>query len=97
MKERSILPAAVVLVILAAMTLAYLGAYWMLLDDASWDIAIVRTAGGRMVVQRVAEYRWGGDAAQAAFWPAHRIDRWLRAAHWEVGSAGIDIETEAAR
>jgi hypothetical protein len=97
MKERSLLPAAVVLVILAAMVLAYLGGYWLLLDDDSFDVAIVRTAGGRMVVARMAEYRWGGEAAQIAFWPANRVDRWLRAGYWELGPAGIDSEIESAR
>jgi hypothetical protein len=96
MKERC-LPAAVVLVILAAMLLAYLGGYWLLLDGDSFDVDIARTSGGRMVVQRVAVYRWGGDAAQVAFWPANRIDRWLRAGYWELGPAGIDSGMKSAR
>jgi hypothetical protein len=61
------------------------------------DIAIERTPNGRMVIRRVVEYRYGGDAARTAFWPAHRIDRWLRPAQWELGTAGIDTEVEAAR
>lgn len=98
MKERSKLPTiAVALVILAAMMLAYLGGYWMLLDDTSWDIDIVRIGSGRMVVQKVVKYRYGGDAARALFWPAHRIDRWLRSDYWELGPAGIDIQAEQAR
>src|SRR5688500_16746663 len=97
MKERSLQPTAVALVILAALLLAYAGGYWMLLDDTSWDVAIVRTGSGRMVVQRVVAYRWGGEAARVAFAPAHRVDRWLRADYWEVGPAGIDSDIEAAR
>jgi hypothetical protein len=95
MKERSMLSIfTVALVILAATVLVYLGSYWMLLDHTSMDIAVERTRNGRMVIQRVVVYRFGGDAARTAFWPAHRIDRWLRSAHWELGPAGIDIDVD---
>jgi hypothetical protein len=98
MKERSTLTIlAVVVVILAAVLFAYAASYWMLIDDAAWDIDIVRIGQSGMVVQKVVKYRYGGEAARTLFWPAHRVDRWLRSDYWELGPAGIDIEIEQAR
>jgi hypothetical protein len=92
MTRTSVSPALatfVVIITIVLLCVAYLTAYYSMLDPGDFDIGEVLPGTGRWELLPV--YRIDNAIVSGIFWPAHQLDRRAFPDRW---SAELDIQVE---
>jgi hypothetical protein len=85
MKEKRSTAVPAILAVLLLLPLVYVGSYLALLKPQPGSIAW--SSWANLSVRRIADYRWGGDYARAAFRPIHSVDQLVRPGYWTYSEA----------